>query len=319
MSVKYKDYYGILGVDRKATDKEIKSAYRKLARKYHPDVDPSNEEKFKEINEAYEVLGDPDKRKLYDNLGANWRHGSSFEPPPGFDGFGGGGQYHNVSFQDLNSMFGEARFSDFFEMLFGQMGIDPRTTAYQTGGSAGYGGFDPYAQAYAQQAPVQNLNIEHPIELTLEEVATGTEKKLRIDGEAVTVKIPKGVNPGSKIRLAGKGNQGAGGRRGDLMLQVRYQRHPQFEVDGRNLVHEAGIPVCDLVLGGEIRIPTLTGSGMLKIPAGTQPGKLMRLKGQGLPGKEGNGDLLVRLRAAIPENPSDEEIRLYEQLRKLRQ
>lgn len=316
MSVKYKDYYNVLGVDRSATEKEIKSAYRKLARKYHPDVDPSNEEKFKEINEAYEVLGDPDKRKLYDNLGANWRHGSNFEPPPGFDGFGGGAHYRNVNFQDLNSMFGDTHFSDFFEMLFGQMGVDPRMAGYQAGGRG------PYAQTYAQagpQPPAQSLNIEQPLELSLEEVATGTEKSLRINGETVTVKIPKGVNPGAKIRLSGKGHQGAGGRRGDLFMQVRYRRHPQFEVDGKNLVHEAQIPVCDLVLGGEIRIPTLSGSGLLKIPKGTQTGKLMRLKGQGLPGKAGNGDLLVRLRAAIPENPSDTELKLYEQLRALRQ
>ncbi len=332
MSVQYKDYYKILGVDRNATAKDVKSAFRKLARKYHPDASTGNEEKFKELNEAYEVLGDEGKRKLYDNLGADYRHGANFEPPPGFDGFSGfggmgqGGYSQHINLNDLGGMGGDG-FSDFFDLLFGQMGGMDQG-AYAGGFSGrGNGGSGGGAHAYAhagtrRQASPQkpkNLNIEKPVSLTLNEVAAGVEKQIQLGrgGRKVTVKIPKGVKPGAKIRLSGEGKHLASGQSGDLLLIVRYEKHPDFTLDGQNLLYEAYVPVPDLVLGGEIRIPTLEKSVSLTLPKGTQTGILMRLKGLGLPGKgKDQGDIRVRIRAKIPENLTPEETKLYEALKK---
>lgn len=328
MAVQYKDYYEILGVPRGATEKEIKSSYRKLARKFHPDINPDAAEKFKEINEAYEVLGDAEKRKRYDSLGSNWRHGAGFDPSAA--GFGGG----TVNFEDLfgggggfsggGGFGGASGFSDFFDALFGQMGV-------QTGGFSGGGGFH---QAYGPQAaragarrgpqaqprPVQ-LDVEQPLSLSLKEVAEGVEKKIKTpySNRTLTVKVPKGVKPGGKIRLTGEGKQTAGGQKGNLYLVVQYAPHPQFEVDGLNLIHEALVEIPVLVLGGEVQVPTLTGNVDLKIPSGTQPGSVLRLKGHGLPGSSGSspGHLLVRIKAQIPTQPTEEEKRLYQELRQL--
>lgn len=330
MGVEYKDYYSILGVSRGATDKEIRGAYRKLAREFHPDVNPGAAEKFKDINEAYEVLKDPEKRKLYDGLGSNWRQGQNFNPPPGYEG------WQTINMNDLGGMGG---FSSFFDILFGSgMAGGMGGRGGQSYGFPGGGGSGVYEEMFGGQqgyrtggtrgqrggrgqtyAPEQ-LNVEEKLYLDLEEVATGIRKEVVTpNGKRVSVNIPKGVNEGSKIRLAGEGQQSPMGR-GDLLLVVHYRRHPKFKVEDDNLVYEAPVPVPDLVLGGEIKVPTLQhGEVMMKIPAGTQPGRLMRLKGQGLPSKDGKstGDLLVRPKAVIPEKPSARELEFYQELKKL--
>jgi curved DNA-binding protein len=313
MSVKYKDYYDTLGVSRSATEQEIKSAYRKLARKYHPDVNPEFSDKFKEINEAYEVLGDSDKRKRYDSLGANWKGGAGFTPPPGFEG----AQYTDFG-QSFSGGFGG--FSDFFEMLFGGMGA--RTGAHPGGYSTYYSQTQqagPGASRRQAHPDADSLDVEEPISLSLEEVASGIQKNIRArhSGRTLTVRIPKGVRQGAKIRLSGEGRTDALGRSGNLILKVQYDKHPRYEVDGRNLIYEAPVPVYDLVLGSEIAIPTLAGQRVtVTVPAGTQSGRMLRLKGQGLPDtKEQPGDLLVRLRAEIPSRPTEAELTLYRRLR----
>lgn len=317
MSVQYKDYYQILGVSKSATDKEIKSAFRKLARQYHPDVHPDKGEKFKDINEAYEVLGDAEKRRMYDQLGPDWKQGQGF--PGGGGGYGGnyGGQYSG-GFEG----FGGSGFSDFFDAIFGQMGgqmggMGGRTTVNYE---------DLFGGAYQQQQQprvAEKLDLEQPLYLKLEEVANGVQKSVRLShtGKTMTVSVPRGVKRGAKIRLSGQGKIGQGGRQGDLYLVVHFDAHPLFEVDPKNeanLIHEAKVPVPDLVLGGEIDVPTLQGNVTLTIPAGTSTGKMLRVKGRGLTVKSGQGDLMIRLNADIPKHPSKEELELYEQLRRLK-
>ncbi|MBY0449113.1 MAG: J domain-containing protein [Cyanobacteria bacterium] len=307
--MQYKDYYQILGVSRTASEKEIKSAFRKLARQYHPDVNPAHTEKFKDINEAYEVLSDKDKRKRYDSLGADWRHGGDFKPPPGFDGFSQG-----VNMQDLGAMFsggsGMGGFSDFFDIMFGQgfgaqqAGYPPRgTQARQQGNSQ---------QASRQQATAP----EQILPLTLEDVAKGVEKSIHLQqsGRSVNVKVPKGVKDGAKIRLRGEGPGGS-----DLFLRVQFQAHPKFQVDGLNLKATMDIPVADMALGGTVSIQTLSGRFEVTLPAGSQSGKTIRLKGQGLPANNDGspGDLLLTLQAAIPKTLSQQEKELYERLKAL--
>lgn len=323
MGVEYKDYYSILGVPKNATDKEIKSAYRKLAREYHPDVNAGSDEKFKDLNEAYEALKDPEKRKLYDSLGSNWRQGQNFTPPPGFEG------WQNVNMGDMGGMGG---FSSFFDILFGGGmggGGGFSSQGFPGGGAAGYEdlfsgmrggtGRGQRAGARSQAQPAEQLNIEEDLYLDLEEVDKGVSKEVVTPSrKRLTVNIPKGVKEGGKIRLAGEGHQGHRGR-GDLLLVVKYRKHPKFKFEDESLVYEAAVPVPDLVLGAEIKIPTLSGDLSMKIPAGTQPGRLMRLKGQGMPGKDGKtvGDLLVRLQASVPKHPSDRELELYKELQAL--
>jgi curved DNA-binding protein len=305
MSVRYKDYYAILGVAKTATEKEIKSAYRKLARQYHPDVNPKAADQFKDINEAYEVLSDPDKRKRYDLLGSRGAGG-----PGGRGGFEGGS---TLNFEDLQDLFGRggfaggmggggaggSGFSDFFEMLFGQAarggpGGGP-------GGFAGAGGFP--GGGHPPPRTVEPISQDMP--LTLEEVARGTQKRVTLDGRSLTVTVPKNVKEGAKIRLAGEGPRGA-----DVHLVVRYQPHAHFSVDGTDVLIDAKVPAPRLVVGGEISVPTLTqGEVTLKVPPGTQSDKRIRLKGLGL-----GGDQFVRLKAVIPEHPTEREKALYEEL-----
>ncbi|MEB3287835.1 MAG: DnaJ C-terminal domain-containing protein [Vampirovibrionales bacterium] len=331
MSVQYKDYYAILGVSRTASDKEIKSAFRKLARQYHPDVNPQAEDKFKDINEAYEVLGDADKRRMYDNLGPNWKNGQSVNPND-FGGFGNGA-YGSGGFSGAD--FANSGFSDFFDALFGQMGMGsasfgasgfPGMGGYSTGGYNVQYGEDIFSQARggnrganksARSQKVPEKAIEQPLYLTLEEVAQGVQKTVYLEHSAkrLSVNVPKGVKQGAKIRLAGEGASLQQGKRGDVYLVVHYNRHAHFTLEGANLLYEAEVPVYDLVLGGELSVPTLTKPVTLKIPEGSQPGRLMRLKGQGLPQKDGTGDLLVRLKASLPSQPSDQEKSLYQALR----
>jgi curved DNA-binding protein len=314
MGVEYKDYYSVLGVSRSATDKEIRSAYRKLAREHHPDVNQGVDERFKEINEAYEALKDPEKRKLYDSLGSNWRQGQNFNPPPGHSG------WQTANMGDMGG------FSSFFDVLFGAGagGGGFSSQGFPGGGAAGYedlfSGRGQRAGARGQAQAPESLNIEQDFYLDLEEVATGVSKEVVTPTrKRLTVNVPKGVKPGAKIRLAGEGHQGQRGR-GDLLLVVRYRKHPLFKVEEDSLVYEAPVSIPDLVLGGEIKVPTLQGGELsMTLPPGTQPARMMRLKGQGIPSKDGKsgGDLLVRVKAIVPAHLTDREKTLYQELKAL--
>src|SRR5947208_10787737 len=281
MPVQFRDYYETLGVPKTATEDEIRSSFRKLARKYHPDVAKDKkaaEEKFKEINEAYEVLGDPEQRKKYDQLGADWNRPGGFQPPPegqrqgqqpggGFYQWGGDGG--GVQFE-----FDGTGFSDFFEAFFGG-----------GRGRSAFGGFGG-RQATAERG----ADVEADIMVTLEEALHGSTRtvSLRRAGsnkvENYQVKIPRGVHEGQRIRLRGQGQAGArGGKSGDLFLRVRLARHPDFTVEGSDLIHEVKIEPWQAVLGADLVVPTLEGKVLLKIPAGNQGGQRFRLRERGLP------------------------------------
>ncbi len=304
MSVQYKDYYQSLGVSRTASADEIKKAFRKLAREFHPDVAKDKkkaEEKFKEINEAYEVLSDADKRKKYDELGANWKSGAEFRPPPGYGGFGGGGQTFRggrpMSSEDFETHFGGTGFSDFFEQLFG--------SRMRGGGPGGFG----QRGGFAAEEP-ESRDIEGDILVTLEEARRGSLRTVTVRHENRTdshqVKIPAGITEGQKLRIAGRGESG-----GDLYLRVRLAKHPDFEVDGHNLIHELELAPWEAALGAEISIPTLDGKVNIKIPAGTASGQKLRVRGHGL-GK--TGDLIVATRIVVPGKITDAQKKMWEQL-----
>jgi curved DNA-binding protein len=330
--MEFKDYYQTLGVGKSASDKELKQAYRKLARKFHPDVNPgdkSAEAKFKEINEAYEVLGDPDKRRKYDELGANWRayeqaqqQGYSGESPftagnpfgSGAGGawtinMGGPGGYRTMSEEDMREMFGdEDPFSDFFKTFFGG-GAAPR----ETRGARGRG-------ARAQKG----RDIEHAVDLTLEEAFHGATRRISIKesghARSVDVRIPAGVKDGSRVRAPGEGGGGSnGGASGDLYLRVAIRPHAVFERDGSDLRARVAVPVTTAVLGGEANVPTMTGTVRLKIPETTQNGQVFRLKGHGMPvvGKpEQRGDLYAAIDVQLPRILTKEQRTHYEALQK---
>ncbi len=299
MAAKYTDYYSTLGVPRTATEADLKKSFRKLAREHHPDVakdKKKSEEKFKEINEAYEVLSDSSKRKKYDELGANWKSGAEFQPGGG--GFSGGQAFRGgrgMSEEDIQSQFGGTGFSDFFEQLFG-----PRRGAS--------GGFGQRANGGAQ--PPASRDVEGDILVSLEEARRGSIRTVTVRRENTTdshqVKIPAGITEGQKLRISGRGENG-----GDLYLIVRLARHPDFEVDGHNLIHELELAPWEAALGAEISVPTLDGRVSIKIPAGTASGQKLRVRGRGL-GKE--GDLIVNTKIVVPEKTSDTEKKLWEQL-----
>ncbi|MEY4916807.1 MAG: hypothetical protein RL616_720 [Verrucomicrobiota bacterium] len=300
MAAKYKDYYSTLGVPRTATEADLKKSFRKLAREHHPDVakdKKKSEEKFKEINEAYEVLSDSSKRKKYDELGANWKSGAEFQPGGG-GGFSGGQAFRGgrgMSEEDIHSQFGGTGFSDFFEQLFG---------ARRDAG----GGFGQRGNVGAQ-AP-QSRDVEGDILVSLEEARRGSIRTVTVRRENTTdshqVKIPAGITEGQKLRISGRGENG-----GDLYLIVRLARHPDFEVDGHNLIHELELAPWEAALGAEISVPTLDGRVSIKIPAGTASGQKLRVRGRGL-GKE--GDLIVTTKIVVPEKASAAEKKLWEQL-----
>lgn len=313
--VKYKDYYEILGVPRSATEKEVKTAFRKLARKYHPDTNKSNkeaEEKFKEINEAYEVLGDKEKRKRYDTLGSGFRGGSDFTPPPGFD--------FKFDFGNGFTQTQDSPFSDFFEMLFGEA-LKGRGSPFQ----------ETFTQTYSRpQGKRRGEDHFIKLELTIEEAYKGTTRKIDItipgrDPRRLEVKIPPNVRENSKIRMAGEGLLGKnGGPAGDLYLVVKLKPHPFFKLDGDNISSEILISPSDAVLGAEIEIPTLDGPVKMVIPPGTQNDKVLRLRGKGLPHQKkdtsnptGRGDHLVKIKINVPTTLSEEEKKLYQELAKL--
>jgi curved DNA-binding protein len=302
MPVQYKDYYKTLGVAKTASTKEIKSAYRKLARQWHPDVNPTRkkeaEEKFKEISEAYEVLSDPSKRKTYDSLGSDWQQrarnfqgGVRYGAPAG----DGGVQF---DFGDL----GEGGFSEFFQSIFGGMG------------RAG-GGFTTRTRRS------RGSDVESEIELTLRDAYSGGKRQLRLStGKSLEVTIPAGVRDGQRIRLAGQGEPGSGGAaNGDLYLIVRIAPDPTFKREGDDLRVEQPVSVYTLVLGGEVTVPTVTGKIKVKVPAGSQNGRQLRITGKGMPKLRGGGagNLYVTLIAQLPTNLTEKERELFEQLAKL--
>ncbi len=338
MPVTYKDYYEILGVPRNASDAEIKKAFRKLARQYHPDVAKNKkqaEEKFKEVNEAYEVLGDPAKRKRYDELGANWSSGAEFRPPPGWSAAGGGPfRARGPRGEDYGFQFGGTGFSDFFEQFFG---------AAKGRGGGGFGRRAPMEEEFAAE---RGQDIEGDILVTLDEVMHGSVRAVSVrhgvlcehcggtgrrarhvcnvcggtgqvsKTETCQVKIPAGIGEGQRLRLAGRGQAGmGGGRAGDLFLRVRLARHPDFEPDGHNLVHETELAPWEAVLGANISVPTLDGHVNIRIPPGTQNGQKLRVRGRGLPVRDGaSGDLIAVMRVEVPDKVSEGERKLWEEL-----
>ncbi len=317
--MEYKDYYKILGVDKNATEKEIKSAFRKLARQYHPDVnpdDPQAEAHFKEINEAYEVLGDPEKRAKYDQLGADWQHWQRAGGHPGDYDWSRwtatpGGERVHVRYgtpEDLEDLFGDSSpFSDFFTSIFGGL-----SGTRQTGGRGGFEGFD---------RPRRGQDLEHEIEISLAEAYHGTTRQLTKDGRRIEVKIPPGAKTGTRVRMRGEGGSGvSGGQAGDLYLKVKVARDPRFERKGDSLYVTAPVDLYTAVLGGEVRVPTLAGDVNLKIPAGSQNGQTFRLRGKGMPKLRQpteHGDLYVRLDVRVPTQLTPEQRKLFEQLRLL--
>jgi DnaJ-class molecular chaperone len=332
-----KDYYAILGVARAASDKDIKAAYRKLARRYHPDVNPgdkSAEARFKEVNEAYEVLVDADKRKKYDQYGSDFANAEAFararqqarQQGGGFPGQGAGG-YTTYDAGDMGDL------SDVFESLFKGFGA--------TAGTRGAG----------RRQQRRGQDIEHGIEVTLEEAFNGTRRILELQSEQVCpscqgvgrvknnicgqcrgmgklirprrleVKIPAGVKDGSRVRVSGEGNPGMGGPNGDLFLIVKMAQHPLFKREGDDLQVDVPVPLVTAVLGGEVQVPTLKGSRLaLRIPAETQNGKIFRLGKQGMPrlNDASRGDILARVAVVLPTNLSDRERDLFEQFRAMR-
>lgn len=319
MAIKYKDYYEILGVSRDAPRDEIQRAYRKLARKYHPDLNKGagSEDKFKEINEAYEVLKDPEKRKKYDQLGSGWQQGDNFQPPPGWEhnfDFGSGRQGRQESF--FWSSDGDD-FSDFFETLFGGQ--------FQQGFSRSEG-----RQPFSRQS--RGSDHEAVLRIPLEEAFRGGTKTITMqaaepsaDGSISTrqksydVKIPPGILPGQKIRLSGQGGKGSGGGgSGDLFLKVEIEPHPRFRLNGRDLYTEIPITPWEAALGASIDIQTLSEPVTLKVPPGTQSGQKLRLRAKGMPNAKGSpGDLYAVTQIKIPKSLSKKERQLFEELKKV--
>ncbi len=332
MATNFKDYYNILGIERTATDKEIKAAYRKLARKYHPDLQTGKdkhaaEEKFKEINEANEVLSDPEKRAKYDHLGANWRDGQEWQPSPDMDGF----HYYTRGAGGAEA-YDSGGFSDFFETLFG----GARTARY--------------ASSPRQTRTVRGQDTESELSLTLEEAYRGGEKTLQLSSrdicsdclgtghtsaglcsycagtgaktteKTLAVKIPAGVQEDSKIRLRGQGGQGLnGGASGDLYLKIKFLPHPDFTINGSDLENFTTITPEQAVLGDKISVPTLEGAILLTIPAKAHNGQKLRLRQKGWPKKDGSrGDFYVKIFIDIPYNLSEEENELYRKLAQIR-
>jgi curved DNA-binding protein len=323
--MEYKDYYKILGVDKNASEQDIKRAYRKLARKYHPDVnpnDPQAEARFKEINEAHEVLRDPEKRAKYDQLGTDWQRWQQSGGQPGdfnwnqWQAGSPGGERVYVRYanpEDLEDMFGgQSPFSDFFTSIFGGM---EGMGGGRTSRSGQPGGFE-----YRPQ-PQRGQDLEHEIEISLSEAYHGTARLLTKDGRRLEVKIPAGAKTGTKVRMRGEGGPGAaGGEAGHLYLKVRVAPDPRFERKGDDLYTVAPVDLYTAVLGGSLNVPTLAGQVKLKIPAGSQNGQTFRLRGKGMPrlNKRGeHGDLYARLEVQLPERLSEEQRQLFEKLRQL--
>jgi curved DNA-binding protein len=323
MAIEYKDYYRILGVEKNAAADDIRKAFRKLARIYHPDVakdKAEGERKFKEINEAYEVLSDPEKRRKYDTLGSDWQQSAGGFPGGagrGFPGNGTGGRTYTWSSGngDESFEFGGTGFSDFFEAMFGSMG-----------GASAFGDEIPRSRARRSAAPRQGRDLQAEILVSLEEALRGSTRQISVRRstgpgrepreEIYQVKIPAGVHEGQQIRMAGQGERSvSGGKPGDLYLRVRFERHPEFQVQGSDLFYELPLAPWEAALGSHVNIPTLEGQVALKIPAGTQVGQKLRLRGQGMPVRGGGrGDLFAVAQIEMPSQIGDKERKLWEEL-----
>jgi curved DNA-binding protein len=315
--MEYKDYYKILGVKKDASEKEIKKAFRRLARQYHPDVNPDDsqaEERFKEINEAHEVLSDPEKRKKYDQLGADWQRWQQRGGRPGdFDWgqwtAGRPGERVHVRYgtpEDLEDLFGGGSpFSDFFSQIFGGMGGGPSSGGFQY-----------------EMRPQRGRDYEQPVEITLHEAYHGATRILQMNGQRLEIRIPAGAKTGTRVRMSGQGASGVGGApAGDLYLRVSVVPDPRFERKGDDLHTTVTADLFTLVLGGEIRVPTLTGEVALRVPPGTQNGRTFRLRGKGMPHlrhPDQNGDLYAKVEVRLPTDLSPEQRELFEQLRGLK-
>ncbi len=308
----YKDYYKSLGVSKSASQDEIKKAYRKLAAKYHPDVnqgDQKSEKKFKEISEAYEVLKDPEKRKLYNRVGSNWKqyqqtggNADNFDWSQ-FAGQQGRGRY--TSQDDFSEIFGGG-FSDFFETLFGRFG------------TSGSGRRSSFGSAFSSAAAKTGRDMEANLEVTLQEAFSGSTRAFTVNGEQVRVKIPGGISDGKRLKLKGKGERSAvNNSRGDLFLRVRIKADDRFERQGDDLYTNVDVDLYTMILGGTVHVPTFSGSIKLNVPPGTENDKLMRLKGQGMPKLGQNntrGDLYVRLKVKLPGHLTSREKELFKKL-----
>ncbi|RPI41677.1 MAG: J domain-containing protein [Bacteroidetes bacterium] len=325
--MEYKDYYRTLGISKDAAQDEVKKAYRKLAVKYHPDKNPddkSAEERFKEVSEAYEVLRDPEKRKKYDRLGANWEQ---FEHAgTGDHGFSrgssrgpGGGTYYFEG--DLGDLFGEAGagggFSDFFRAFFGD------SRGPQGGFGEPFTGFDDERQGPGRRTPTfRGSDMKAELEISLSEAYRGATKVFSVDGEKLRVSLKPGTYDGQEIRIRGKGGRGDGrGDSGDLYIRIRVRPGADFEMDGYDLIYKADVDLYTAVLGGKLEVDTPAGKLSVNIPAGSQSGKKLRLKGKGMPvyGKPGrSGDLIVHLNVVIPKNLNKEELELFRKLKAIR-
>jgi curved DNA-binding protein len=293
--MKYKDYYKILGVPRDASSAEIKKAYRRLARKYHPDVskEKNAEEHFKDVNEANEVLGDAEKRAAYDQLGSSFRSGQEFRPPPDWGARFGQGGFSQGDFGGMD-------FSDMFSQMFG-MGA---------GGHAGRQGF---------AGGMRGRDVEATLQLSLEEAFHGVEKSVQLaspgyPAKTVKVRVPPGVLSGRRLRVRGKGEASSHGQAGDLLLTIEIGLHPLFRLEGKDIYLDVPLLPWEAVLGTTITVPALSGSVRLRIPAGAKAGQKMRLAGKGMPDASVAGDLYVVAQIVLPPKMSDEERALYEQL-----
>jgi curved DNA-binding protein len=309
--MKYKDYYAVLGVSRTATDDEIKKAYRKLARKYHPDVNKGkeSEDKFKEVTEAYEVVGDPAKRKKYDNLGTNWRGGEDFRPPPGW-------QSTSQTGRGGEDPFAGGDFSDFFEAFFG--------------GAGGGGGFSQRGRTFRRAGE----DHEAELELSLEDVFHGVRREISLRNPEVDargqmqtgtrqyhVTIPAGTTNGARIRLAGQGGAGQGGAQsGDLYLRIRIKPHPVFTVHGHDLAADLPVTPWEAALGAKVQVPLIDGKrASMQLPPGIQSGAHLKLRGKGLPrgGAHEPGDLVLHVMIHVPTNLTTRERELFDELSKV--
>ena len=287
--MRFKDYYQTLGVARTASPEDIKRAYRRLARKYHPDVstEADAESRFKEVGEAYEVLKDPEKRAAYDRFGKDWKHGQEFRPPPGwekqfnFGGRGGGGGFSDAS-----------EFSDFFETLFGRGGL----------------------RSSRGPMRVKGDDRSATIEIPIEDAYRGATRNITLGGRTLSVRIPKGITEGRRIRLGGQGGTGAGGGpAGDLYLTVTFTAHPLFRPEGHDVHVKLPVAPWEVVLGATVAVPTLGGKVDLRIPRGSRGGQILRLKGRGLPGRP-NGDQYVTLEIVAPPADTPEAESLYRRM-----
>ena len=302
--MKYKDYYEILGLERSATQDDIKRAYRKLARKYHPDVSKQadGEERFKELGEAYEVLKDPEKRTAYDRMGSEWRHGQDFQPPPNWDeGFEFSGRGGEAG--------GEANLDDFFEAMFGHT----RSAHRRHGASAAMGGQDHHAKALidledAYRGAQRAISLQMPV--------FDPQGNVTLQSRTLNVTIPKGVKAGQHLRLAGQGGAGVGGGPpGDLYLEIGFREHPRFRVDGRDVSLDLPVTPWEAALGAQIKVPTPDGSVEMTVPKGSAGGRRLRLKGKGIPGKQ-PGDLYVVLNIVLPPADTERAAAAYDVMRK---